>query len=209
MKNQFAHFLNKLTNDKISRILDLNKLGVNSICSRLLINQMLYGFHTGKFDPSNIIRAIIEVENNSHIRTKKERPFLGKVLKGYWYKHWFDIIFMGKNLRNFWKLDKKTSKKLENQIAQSFKEAGVKEGDLITGHAIEKFLYDYVEKPNLFFNKNQLYKLTGERLVFQLFNGKYYYLTLSEHKENDEDVLRRINTCYSQIPFLLRKNDKL
>jgi len=170
--------------------------------SNYFLSQLAWGLNTRSIDAWAIFMEIRAVERGSLGKTEKERPFNGHWLKGFHYKHWFEAKFIGRNLINHWKMENEGSQKFQNQMLNSLKKRGVREGDAITDEAYGQMVHDFTVGGYL--EKMKSGKATGERIIFYPHEETNYYLSLSLHSEPDEAVYYRIALkCSEEFPFLI------
>ena len=166
--------------------------------SALIQSQILALLNSGSAD--RVVEELAFLEGNGITQTKVAREFK-KRLKGFWHKHYSSSRFIGKNLMNAWEMDKESSLKFEKMAlevsAVSIKESGVDDLKQFCSNLAMKFVGGYEKKSNLM-------KLTGEWIVFKKHEGVNYYLTLANHSEEDERVLKRILLCEKQFSFLFK-----
>lgn len=173
----------------------------NAIFSTLIKAQLREALSSRTLHVHAIIDAIKEIQSGVEIRTEKERPFYGDILKGHWYKHWFEARFIPTNLMNHWKMGNENSTKFQDMMKTSFKKRGVRDGDIITEKAFAQMTDDFIF--GAYFERLKKSKMTGERIIFKPYEGKNYFLTLSLHSESDEEVLKRIlANCQIEFPFI-------
>jgi hypothetical protein len=117
---------------------------------------------------------------------KEAKPFIGKLLNGFWHQHWFEARFIPVNLMNDAKSPEgiKTIEKISNAINR--------------GDNPSRFVHELVIGG--FERHYRDGKMTGEWIVFAKIENKNYYLTLGAHEEGENKILERIRTCTTEFP---------
>lgn len=189
------HFLN-LNREQLEHIFRIHAAPLASRISDLLIEQLRFGLVTDVIHSEKVLDEIFRLENGQKSRTEPERQFKCDELKGFWYKHFFQTNFLGKNLMNHWKLDDKKSGKMNQLVRDSEKK---------TQEAYELSVLLAKSFVEGFHEKSAKGKLTGEWIIFSKFQGERYYLTLGSHAEGDSVIRDRILlNCTGQFPFLFQ-----
>ena len=162
---------------------DLNKILRNGRYSPGLLfeltQQALDGLNVG-----SIIDEIKHLEDSAFkSRTRKARQFKGNILKGLWYKHYFQVQFLSQNL--IAELSEYRIKELLKPYSQhSDGEYVIMSEDLINAIA-----QDIVHGG--FDRKSARRDVTGEYIVFEKSTSGNHYLTLGRHRE-DEAIAERV-----------------
>lgn len=132
--------------------------------------------------------------------TKKAEPFRRLPLKGLMKTHFTDANFILKNLGAHFGYESGGNKKLKALVKEAF--ARNKSGyiddefiNYIAHHSTIGALEQRALKKNV----------TGEWIVFQVYKGRNYYLTLAAHDEGDENIFKRVNDVYD-VDFKFLRN---
>lgn len=144
----------------------------------------------------SLLDEVKRLEQNSTVRfTRKAEVFKHYPLKGLYKKHFYDASFLVMNLRSHFGIDF-GGNKLFNQM---FNEA------LATGD-IDQFINQLSHNGTIgaYEKRASQGKVTGEWIVFQRSNEKNYYLTVAAHNEGDENIFKRVETCYDMDFSFLR-----
>ena len=115
-------------------------------------------------------------------QTKPEREYFKRNwLKGLWHKHFFQPGYMLKNIQRHW-----TRARLREAFGKR----------MPIGEALYRLVIGgYTARAGAG-------ELTGECIVFAKQDGVNFYLTLANHKEDDEVVWRRCKACAAELPQL-------
>jgi|SRR5690625_1742953 len=150
--------------------------------SSFLILQMRYYISSKKkmqISPTNILAAINELENGIPSGTKKDTPFTGKYLKGFFHKH---IFWANKTV-------------LLTNIKNEFKNHNIY--DVFTRHSSNELLENVISK------REAEHRLTGEWLIYARHNDENYYLCLASHNCGDKNIRDRIKEkCANEFDFI-------
>ena len=181
-----------------SKKIDTNRL------SSLIRGQILYLLNLGS--PDRVIEEIAHLEGSGSTETKSTDEFKGDVLKGFCKKHYSSSRFMAKNVQNYWEMNSNKSKKFEEMVFEVI-EQYVKDGHSVDSDKPENIMLfnSMVAKKIVndgYVKRSNLNNLTGEWIIFKKHEGTNYYLTVAGHSEKDEDILKRIESCKRDFPFL-------
>lgn len=191
--------MENITNEQTIEILGLASVP-NACFSQLLIDQLKEGLCKGSVNAGAVANTIKAIQNNS---LKKVRQFRGEVLKGFHYAHWIEARNIAKNISNHWEMNSPQSTKLEDQIAKSLKEVGLKEGEQLTEKAVRQLAHDVVHQG--YFERRRKGQETGEWIIFAKDNDKNIFLSLARHKEDDLDIYSRMEKNCVEYPQLFQK----
>ncbi|MEH6526536.1 MAG: hypothetical protein V7723_10735 [Sneathiella sp.] len=143
-------------------------------------------------------------EKGQPTQTKNALMFRHPPLKGLMKKHFTDASFIVKNIGIHFGLQNNGNRKLDQLIEKAFREN-------TSGYVDDQFigcLADGMTMKALEARASRK-NLTGEWIVFQKDKGKYYYLTLASHTEDDETIYGRVCDSYEvDFPFLRKTSDK-
>ena len=123
--------------------------------------------------------------------TKKEESFKRPPLKGLMKKHFTDASFILKNLGAHFGYKHGGNKRLDDLVHEAFSinKSGYVDDEFISYLAYNCTIGAFQERAS---NRN----ISGEWIVFQVHNGKNYYLTLAAHDEGDENIFKRVRDAY-------------
>jgi hypothetical protein len=178
----------------------------NGKASRQLILELAlhYCGQGSQYEPKRIynVHAIydalksLEAGNVNGQNTKSSSSFRHKPLKGLYHKHHFQACYIPNNV--LLELNKgNTFKKLWDEVAN---ETNIAYGDLITQEFVARLSHKVTfDSLGL---RRQRQALTGEWIVYASIDGQNYYLTLASHNEDDADIYKRVQLCFSDFPEL-------
>ena len=129
--------------------------------------------------------------------TPKHTKFNRPPLKGLYKKHFTDAAFLVKNLTSHFGCDFGGNDKLDKVVNDAFEENG---SGYVDESLVKKLSHDLVISA---IQERASKGLTGEWIIFQKHNEKYYYLTLGAHSEDDTEIFKRVIMAYEMnFPFL-------
>lgn len=192
-KIPFERVLEFAKNDMGFVDLDLSRMSTLFLC------QIYKALENKSFNIYSALDEVRHLENLSiKTMTKPATKFQHLPLKGLWHKHFFDAMFVLKNIGNHWGLEYGGNKKLLEMIT------GVAQvtTDVITDKYVallaDKFVTDALQSRV----RNQ--QITGEWIVYAIKDNENYYLTIASHSEDDVDVYKRIKSiCTKEFPGIL------
>ncbi len=132
---------------------------------------------------------LLEGLSNGKSKTKKPEKFSGKILGGYWKKHFeLDAVTSyKKNIEAHFDFSEKYGKngnqKLETLVKKALDCHSADEFASVLANGIAINSIEERAKNN---------KLTGEWIVFDEDDKARRYLTLASHEEKDEEIYKRI-----------------
>jgi len=126
--------------------------------------------------------------------TKPAEMFRGAWLPGLCHKHYTQAAFMPWNLKSHW-----SRKRLDALIR-----ASSRGGSFFDEEAVRELAAGFVHGGYL--GRKDEGKLTGEWIVFAVYGGTNYYLTLGRHGE-DEAIWHRAKACAAEFPELKILNE--
>ncbi|BBO71376.1 hypothetical protein DSCA_53060 [Desulfosarcina alkanivorans] len=150
----------------------------------------------------NVIQMLDEVRYLEGIKesssTKKTELFRHPPLKGLRKKHFLDSQFIPQNMDSHYGFSYGGNKNLDktiNELIQQNKSGWI--DDEFIGELSHRITFGAIEE------RARIKKLTGEWIVFQIYQNKNYYLTLGSHDEGDERIWERVKDVYDlDFPFL-------
>lgn len=157
---------------------------------------------TNSLSTHSIIREIQTLESGeTSAYTKMAKAFTGTYLRGLWHKHFTDASFLLKNMRNEWDHNDMLLNGLQ-EIAREH--SGQEVGKEIVGKITHMAVLSALE------NRGNEDRMTGEWIVFAPYQGRNYYLAISNHKtegasqpQHDQALRAEILTnCGWEFPFL-------
>lgn len=142
----------------------------------------------------------LQMPNKYRSRTKPPTKFKHSPLKGLWHKHYFpgDIRSIAMNIISG--LNAKGGlRKVIGQVCSSSGE------NVFTPQLINKLAHEVTEVP--FSERAEQEKITGEWIIFHEFEGKNYFLAISNHTTQIEDEkLAEMISTFSKVEFPELKN---
>ena len=169
--------------------LDLSRI------SSVLIAQIFHFERTRTLNVHNIGDELKRIESNN---SNKSSIFKHLPLKGLHKTHFFDACFILGNMNAEFGFDKGGNKKLDNIIDEAFQRNN-------SGFVDDKMVMFLAHEMTVAaFEKRALQKkLSGEWIIYHVYENQYYYLTLASHRENDNLIYERVKTAYKlNFPFL-------
>ncbi|WPK55475.1 hypothetical protein [Vibrio fluvialis] len=131
--------------------------------------------------------------------SKKVGMFKHLPLKSLYKSHFFDARFIRGNINAEFGFEYGGNKKLDKVINQAFEHS---ESAYINDEFIMFLAHELTVKA--IENRAQKGNLSGEWIVYQIYEGQNYYLTLGCHKESDQDIYDRVQAAYRlDFPFLV------
>lgn len=194
----------KWEHKNLTAYLNMSHIDVTRM-SKLIFNQILDCINMGS--SARIVEELAHLESFGKSDTKPEDPFRGEQIKGLWKKHIFDtsIKSISKNLLNHWKLNNSQSKKfiqMSLNVSKTYSKDGFLPGaDRLsdTKNLANDLAVEFTNGLNERQLKNQY---TGEWIVFAKHKNKNYYLTLANHDESNEAIIKKVQMCKTDFPFL-------
>lgn len=145
----------------------------------------------------DLIASIEDDEFDPSIKGPDE--FKYEPLKGLWKAHFFDSMFLLKNVQLNWAKEKKIKNLIKTEMEKS-KEKKI--GKEFISRLAHKFVFGGLGE------RADKGKLTGEWLIFGKYEGKNYYLAVCRHTadEQDKEVYSSLKKyCGDEYPFLFKK----
>lgn len=171
--------------------------------SSIFITQVMRMYKDGVIDTHDMLDEVkfLEGIKNYYSNTKAASTFKNEPLKGLMKKHFADARFIINNLGAHFGYEYGGNKNLKKVIEEAFSrnKSGYVDNDFINFIAHQSTIGALGERTR----KN---KLTGEWIVFQIHNGKNYYLTLASHDESDQSIYSRVCDAYDLDFGFLRKS---
>jgi len=171
----------------------------NAQFSAVIISQVAEGTVSRMLHSGMVFDEINSICTQKKGRTKEARLFKREPLKGLHYKHWTQPSMIPKNIVNHWgdsssnKFSSAVKVGIESRYGKNIKYLEPEMAGIIAHTAVMGAYQDRSSKS----------KLTGEWIIYKIFNGKYYFLTLAGHLEGDEAIYDRIiKLCAPEFPFL-------
>lgn len=131
--------------------------------------------------------------------SKKVGIFKHLPLKGLYKAHFFNASFIRGNINAEFGLEYCGNTKLDKTLNQAFEQ--YKSGytnDEICMLLAHEFTVMTIEE------RAHKGKLSGEWIIYQVYEGNNYYLALGCHKESDQDIYDRVKAAYRlNFPFLM------
>ncbi|MCP4493993.1 MAG: hypothetical protein GY820_42830 [Gammaproteobacteria bacterium] len=170
----------------------------NGKVGHILAAQLIQYQYSGSGNPREVAREIHHLDRNDGLsKTKRESKFTTGKLKGFYHKHYFTAQHIPFNMlqhnvdgntgglgKAFDRVYKRTveSKHTDNEKAMTL-------ANFLTMDAYQ--------------HRSRSKKLTGDWIIFKKHNGKKYYLCLSSHQENTDELYEMVKEWYEPIwPFL-------
>lgn len=150
--------------------------------------------------PLGRVMAEVEALENSEKESATKPPvrFNRLPLKGLWHKHHpvIGISSMATNLRNA--LNRYGLPKLEQKVKEveaSGEERYFEVSDI--AEIVQEVVQENYER------RYDAGEMTGEWIVYAIYEGQNYYLCLGTHKSGDDALRQQIDlTCVPEFPFL-------
>lgn len=162
--------------------------------SDLFLRQLQKGISDDSLHVPMIMEEVRALEGKRQSYTRPAEPFLREHLTGLHKKHFYQTSLIGRNLQNEWKLQSQRSTKFRDMIWRTLKKTS--DPLLASQEIAQNFVRGLSER-------ERRGDLDGEWVVFAIWEGKNYYLTLAHHKEGDVEIRKRIlNFCLEQFPFV-------
>jgi hypothetical protein len=178
----------------LASLYELDQLIPGKYSSLFVLNLYLLDKVSG-VDPHQVISEIKHLEGLGTSRqTKEAAEFKGSVLRGLWHKHFFPMLpstFAHNITKHF---GKNGLEKLVNEVFDSAK------SNVVTREMINNLARRVVEDPIV--DRGSAGKLTGEWIIFAKENGQNYYLSISPHTSDDENLAANLKTCSYEFPFI-------
>jgi hypothetical protein len=153
------------------------------------------------YNSFSITDVIQELEGVGRGCIQRVDQFRHLPLKGLWKAHFLDARFIIRNIINHWGFEGENSSKFNSLCAQVVAEEQKNPSEVgWQGRLTHAMIIGAYEE------KAKRHKLTGEWLIFSKHNDQNYYLCISKHTSNTEDVnlfdlLKTV--CKNEYPFLL------
>lgn len=180
--------------EELAKFYGLDALIPNRYTSLLVVNLYLLDKVSG-VNPAQVIEEIKNLEGLAPSQqTKPATEFKGSFLKGLWHKHFLPTLpsSFAHNILNH--LGKNGLAKLVEEVFDPAKSSTV------TREMIDELAHRVVEESIV--DRGAAEKLTGEWIIFAKENGQNYYLCISPHASEDENIANHVRVCAHEFPFL-------
>lgn len=181
--------INYANSTSIFHTLDLSRV------SSVLLTQVIQLESARIMNVHSVGDELMRIEKDlSH----KVGSFKHNPLKGLHKAHFFNSSFILGNINAEFGLERGGNKSLDKLIREAFERntSGYVDDDMamFLAHNLTLMALEKRAKEN---------RLSGEWIIFQIFNNKKYYLSIASHKESDHDIYNRIKLAYQiDFPFL-------
>lgn len=190
--------IRKVSHKEISdyaSIYGIDTIAPNRYSSLFIMNVVSLHMIQG-IEPGHIIEEIRHLEGlRESLKTKPPSEFKGSVLKGLWHKHFYPALpsTIGHNIQNH--LGNNGLRRLAEEVFDPRKSKKV------TKEMIHEFSHKLVE--GSLEQRGNKEKLTGEWIIYAKHNDKNYYLCVSPHNAEDNNILENIRVaCVPEFSFL-------
>ncbi|MFH0022804.1 hypothetical protein ACFZAC_14515 [Pseudomonas fluorescens] len=157
-----------------------------------------------KFSVLDEISLLEKTPSSRPTGTKPAEKFRGPILGRFWHKHYYDAKHIPQNVVNKWFADYAMKegllkKKLHEILLTDDDDNDIEKYRITIANRIShSIVYGGIE------SRKRRGALTGEWLIYYVYNGLNYYLDLADHEElNDQQKLydRLSNECAWEFPF--------
>lgn len=200
--------LSGLTIDGVDKTEEIKQfaefIGLTSLvparCSAFLISQIYCEAEIlGELAPERVIREIRSLENPEQQSCTKPATQFGRPhLKGLWHKHYriSGISSIATNvMRALNQYGTPQFTESVKQVQESGEERYFEKEDI--DRLVQEIVVTNYEK------RLDDQRITGEWIVYAIYEGKNYYLCLGKHTMSDEELRQQIDlTCVPEFPFL-------
>ena len=161
------------------------------------------------YETSKILEAIKEIENPGREgdRIKKQSSFSKPTLKGLKHKHHFQVRYIPNNI-----LLELNRVGIDKYWFEAVAKAGLKSGQAFTSNEERERLSQIFSNTlvqGLHRERVARKALTGEWIIYADIGSVSYYLTLGSHREEDSEILRRVQNCFYEFPELKEYLDSI
>lgn len=165
----------------------------NRISSFLLLQLLMDELSTGDLS-FDVLREVLALEGKGTSVMRAPTQFTRRPLHGLWHQHYREQNIRSLAINLIKGLRSHGLPKLEQAAASSTPESPVPfDVDLLAHEAV----IDNYERLCL------TRSMTGEWIIYSVFEGANYYLCLAKHDTGDDVVFNWISTaCVPQFPFL-------
>lgn len=174
--------------------------------SRFLLAQLASAWKHRTINTFAVTDLIQHLEgiNPDRSSTAKPRQFKGDELRGLWKVHFFDSRFLARNILNEWGMFSSKSDKFEKlcaRVAAEEEKAPSRSG--WQGRLAHEFV------TSGYMQRTAKRKLTGEWLIFGVYEQKNVYLALCAHSDSQEqdtqiyDAL--VKLCGNEFPTIFSR----
>lgn len=141
---------------------------------------------------TGVIQGLEGVEGNCPPQTD---AFRHAPLKGLWKAHFFDPMFMVKNLFNHWGVHSQKNKKFDRLVQQVQQEESLHTSKVgWQGRFAHAFVGDGLNA-----RSKQSKGLTGEWLIYAKHQGQNYYLCAAKHTTPNSHEERQLHSFISAV----------
>jgi hypothetical protein len=161
-------------------------------CSTFFLLQLFHRArnHALPGDPAKIVAEVRFLDGYGRpTGTKDAMPFDDPPLAGLWHKHYLADNAVARNVQIG--LGGPSLKRIP-KIARPFMP--------LTAKNIPDLARALIN--NVYIERQQHGKLTGEWIVFAKHEGQNYYLCLGNHDDGDPAVFQNVEACMQDFPFL-------
>jgi hypothetical protein len=169
-------------------------------CSRAFMFH-IYCLHIVPTLPGDPIKIVAEVQglesNVEKFGTKPAEQFQHPPLRGLWKKHYL-VGGMPSLVKNIKPAFGKKNRELRRIIEENHNPSTAH----LSPQQISESLASAVT--NLYAERANDQKLTGEWIIVAKHEEKNYYLCLAQHNEDDAAIFERARSCAAEFSFLLK-----
>ena len=161
-------------------------------CSTFFLLQLFHRAHNHTLpgDPAKIVAEVRLLDGYGRSTgTKEATPFDRPPLAGLWHKHYLADNAVARNVQIG--LGGPKLKRIP-EIAQPFMPITLKNIPDLARALIN----------NVYIERQQRGKLTGQWIVFARHEDQNYYLCIGHHDDGDSVVLQNVKACIQDFPFL-------
>ncbi len=156
-------------------------LDTSRISQFLKIQLTAFSKH-GPYCSANLTGVIQGLEGVEGHHTPRTDAFRHTPLKGLWKAHFYDPLFMGRNIFNHWEIHSPKKKTFERLVQKIQQEESLHPSKLgWQGRLAHAFLVDGLDE-----RSKQPKGLTGEWIIYAKHQGQNYYLCASKHSSTIE-----------------------
>lgn len=167
---------------------------VSRISQFLKIQITAFGKH-GPYCSANLTGVIQGLEGVEGHNPPKTDFFRHAPLKGLWKAHFFDPMFMVKNLFNHWEINSGKSKKFDRLVQQVQQEESLHPSKVgWQGRLADAFFVDGLNA-----RSQEPEGLTGEWIIYAKHQGQNYYLCASKHTTPNSEQERQLHVFISTV----------